>query len=68
MLPALTSLTGGGGLNASASSSTGAVSQGGDKFNQTFGGLNKTNVPWYFWGFMVVLVLVVGFIALKVFT
>ena len=38
MLGALTSLTGGGGLSASASSSTGA--QGGDGFNQEFGGLN----------------------------
>lgn len=63
MFGALTSLTGGGGLSGSASSSTGA--QGGDGFNQEFGGLNYNSTPAWVNYVVVAVILVVLFMVIK---
>lgn len=63
MLGALTSLTGGGGLSASPSSSTGA--QGGDYFGQEFGGLNYNSSPAWLNYVIVAAILVVVFLLIK---
>jgi hypothetical protein len=64
MLGSLTSLTGGGGLSASASSSTGAI--GGDTFTQDFGGINVNKTPVSVWVIFAVVAIVLAVLAFKV--
>ena len=65
MFSALKSLTGGGALSGSASSSTGSI--GGDTFAHNFGGIRNNETPVVVWLLLAVLVAAVMFIGYRVF-